>query len=88
MATKGHCRDAFRICRDFNGTPPNSPYSIGVLDDGTEYVQGLSDAYPEPLTWKRIILNEHHVAILTCHGGNKLMNSNRPTRFFNNVVLE
>jgi len=68
--------------------PPNSPYSIGVLDDGTEYVQGLSDAYPEPLTWKRIILNEHHVAILTCHGGNKLMNSNRPTRFFNNVVLE
>jgi len=68
--------------------PPNAPYAFGVLDDGTEYVQGLSDAYPEPLMWKRIILNEYHVAILTCHGGNKLMNSDRPTRFFNHVVLE
>jgi uncharacterized protein YbaP (TraB family) len=68
--------------------PKNSYYSIGVLDDGTEYVQGLSDAYPEPLTWKRILMNEHHIAILTCHGGNKLMNSDRPNRFFNNVVLE
>lgn len=69
-------------------SPPNCPYVSRVLDDGTEYVQGLSDAYPERLAWKRILMNEHHIAILTCQGGNKLMNSDRPNRFFNNVVLE
>lgn len=68
--------------------PPNCPYTLGVLDDGTQYVQGLSDAYPDRLAWKRILMNEHHIAVLTCQGGNKMMNSNRPNLFFNNVVLE
>jgi uncharacterized protein YbaP (TraB family) len=68
--------------------PPNCPYVFGVLDDGTEYVQGLSDAYPERLTWKRIIINEHLILVIRCQGGNKFMNSDRPNKFFNSVVLE
>jgi hypothetical protein len=59
-----------------------------VLDDGTEFTQGLSDAYPEGLKWTRILINETYVLVASCSGGNKFMNSDRPRRFFNNILLE
>jgi uncharacterized protein YbaP (TraB family) len=69
-------------------SPPQSPYVFGVLDDGTEFTQGLSDAYPEGLKWTRILINETYVLVTSCSGGNKFMNSDRPRRFFNNILLE
>ena len=69
-------------------SPPQSPYVFGVLDDGTEFTQGLSDAYPEGLKWTRILINETFVLVASCSGGNKFMNSDRPRRFFNNILLE
>jgi len=69
-------------------SPPQSPYVFGVLDDGTEFTQGLSDAYPEGLKWTRILINETYVLVASCSGGNKFMNSDRPQRFFNNILLE
>jgi uncharacterized protein YbaP (TraB family) len=69
-------------------SPPQSPYVFGVLDDGTEFTQGLSDAYPEGLKWTRILINEPYVLVASCSGGNKFMNSDRPRRFFNNILLE
>ncbi|MEY3049916.1 MAG: hypothetical protein RL365_1954, partial [Bacteroidota bacterium] len=55
---------------------------------GTEFTQGLSDAYPEGLKWTRILINETYVLVASCSGGNKFMNSDRPRRFFNNILLE
>jgi uncharacterized protein YbaP (TraB family) len=69
-------------------SPPQSPYVFGVLDDGTEFTQGLSDAYPEGLKWTRVLINETYVLVASCSGGNKFMNSDRPRRFFNNILLE
>lgn len=72
----------------FIASPLQSPYYLGVLDDGTEFTQGLSDVYPEGLVWTRLLINETHLVIARCYGGNKFMNSDRPMRFFNNIVLE
>jgi hypothetical protein len=69
-------------------SPPDCPYVLGTLEDGTQYAQGLHDAYQERLKWKRVLINENHVLIGTCHGGNKFMNSDRPVRFFNGIVIE
>jgi hypothetical protein len=69
-------------------SPPQSPYFYGELDDGTEFTQGLSEVYSQGLTWVRIIINKEFVVKITCSGGNKFMNSDRPNRFFNQVVLE
>ncbi len=69
-------------------SPPYSPFFLGTMDDGTEYAQGLSDSYPDGLKWVRVIFSESNVAVISCYGGNKFMNSDRPTRFFNQVVLE
>jgi len=48
----------------------------------------LSEVYSQGLTWVRIIINKEFVVKITCSGGNKFMNSDRPNRFFNQVVLE
>lgn len=69
-------------------SPPYSPFFLGTMEDGTEYAQGLSDSYPDGLKWVRVIFSESNVAVISCNGGNKFMNSDRPTRFFNQVVLE
>jgi uncharacterized protein YbaP (TraB family) len=69
-------------------SPPQSPYFYGELDDGTEFTQGLSEVYSQGLTWVRLIINKEFVVKITCSGGNKFMNSDRPNRFFNNVILE
>lgn len=69
-------------------SPPQSPYIFGVLDDGTEFTQGLSDAYPEGLKWTRVLISDSYVLVASCSGGNKFMNSDRPRRFFNNILLE
>lgn len=69
-------------------SPPQSPYIMGYLDDGTEFTQGLSDVYPEGLVWTRLLINETHAVVARCYGGNKFMNSDRPNKFFNNIVLE
>lgn len=69
-------------------SPPYSPFFLGTMEDGTEYAQGISDSYPEGLKWVRIICSEDKVAVISCYGGNKFMNSDRPMRFFNEVVLD
>lgn len=58
------------------------------LDDGTEVIEGLSNAYPEGLCWNRVLLNDRYLFIIKAYGGNKFMNSNRPFGFFNGVGFE
>ncbi len=72
----------------FIASPPNSPYKFNIQDDGTAYYQGLSDEYPDGLKWVRVMNDDTYVIIARCFGGNKFMNSDRPNRFFNNIILE
>lgn len=68
-------------------SPPNSTYKYGTLDDGTEFVVGLGDDYPDGLKWIRITCGERCVVVSKAYGGNKFMNSNRPMKFFNQVRI-
>jgi len=69
-------------------SPPNSPYVRKTLDDGTEIFEGLSDSYPEGLSWVQIQISESFFAVLKTYGGNKFMHSDRPKKFFDAVWFE
>ena len=69
-------------------TPRETSYRIEFLDDGTEYIEGIMDAYPDGLVWMRIIKNDKYIALIKAYGGNKFMNSNRPISFFNKVWFD
>jgi len=69
-------------------SPRTSKISFELLDDGTWIAEGISDTYPEGISWIRILEGEYHMVIIKTYGGNKFMNSNRAKRFFNNVWLE
>ena len=69
-------------------SPPNSPYSRKTLDDGTELFVGLSDTYPEGLSWVQIQISEGYFAVIKTYGGNKYMHSDRPNKFFDKVWFE
>lgn len=80
--------DLESVAAEYIQTPDNSTIQFDVLDDGTMYAQGLSDAYPEGVSWMRIIEGTDHMVIMKSYGGNKFMNSNRPTAFFNRVWFD
>ena len=69
-------------------SPPNSPYSRKTLDDGTELFVGLSDTYPEGLSWVQIQISDGYFAVIKTYGGNKFMHSDRPKKFFEKVWFE
>jgi len=79
---------ALQYAEIFIASPPSSPYKFIIQEDGTEYFQGLSDEYPDGLKWVRVLCDDQNVIIARCFGGNKFMNSDRPNRFFNNIILE
>jgi uncharacterized protein YbaP (TraB family) len=69
-------------------SPPHSPYIRKTLDDGTEIFEGLSDSYPEGLSWVQIQITDDFFAVLKTYGGNKFMHSDRPKKFFDAVWFE
>jgi len=69
-------------------SPPNSPYSRKTLDDGTELFAGLSDSYPEGLSWVQIQISTGYFAVIKTYGGNKYMHSDRAKKFFEKVWFE
>lgn len=69
-------------------SPTNSPYTRETLDDGTELFFGLSDSYPEGLSWVQIQINAEYFAVIKTYGGNKYMHSDRPNKFFEKVWFE
>lgn len=76
------------VAVDYIRSPRTAKISIQVQDEGTRYAEGLSDTYPEGLSWIRIIEAENHMVIIKTYGGNKYMNSKRPQSFFNKVWIE
>ncbi len=76
------------VAMDYIQSPGDSKKTDGLLDDGTAYIEGISDSYPEGLSWVRVIDSENYFAILKVYGGNKFMNSKRPQNFFNNVWFD
>ena len=69
-------------------SPPNSSFSRKTLDDGTEIFVGLSDSYPEGLSWVQIQISAGFFAVVKTYGGNKYMHSDRPKKFFDKVWFE
>ncbi len=76
------------VAMDYIQSPGDSKKKSGVLDDGTPYIEGISDSYPEGLSWVRVLESEKYFAILKTFGGNKFMNSSRPQIFFNKVWFD
>lgn len=76
------------VAQDYIQSPGDSKKAEGALDDGTVYIEGISDSYPEGISWVRVIDSEKYFAILKAYGGNKFMNSKRPQNFFNNIWFE
>lgn len=73
---------------DYIQSPRAAKKTFGMLDYGVAYAEGISDTYPEGLSWIRIIEGETHMVIIKTYGGNKFMNSKRPQNFFNKVWLD
>ena len=62
------------------------PYKL-QLDDGTIVMEGLSNSYPEGMSWVRVMKNNTVVVVMKTYGGNKFMSSNRYKNFFGKVWL-
>lgn len=73
---------------DYIRSPRSAKISFETMDEGTRFAEGISDTYPEGLSWIRIIEAEEQMIIIKTYGGNKFMNSKRPQKFFNNVWVE
>lgn len=57
------------------------------LPNGNIALEGISENYWEGITWKRVVLGEKYLFVLIAKGGNKFMNSPRPTRFFDCIWI-
>lgn len=88
VITKEEGQTMQSVAMDYIQSPGDSKKTEGVLDDGTMYIEGISDSYPEGLSWVRVIDSDNYIAILKAYGGNKFMNSKRPQSFFNKVWFE
>jgi uncharacterized protein YbaP (TraB family) len=58
------------------------------LKDGTKAFQGITDIYNIGFSWRRVFVKNGILYKLTCFGGNKFMNSDRPNRFFDGVLVQ
>jgi len=75
------------VANDYIQSPGDSKKTIGTFEDGSIYVEGISDSYPEGISWIRVIDSDRHFAILKAYGGNKFMHSKRPQNFFNGIYF-
>jgi hypothetical protein len=50
-------------------------------------MEGLSDSYPEGMSWVRVNKNSSLVVVMKVYGGNKFMASKRYKNFFAKVWL-
>jgi uncharacterized protein YbaP (TraB family) len=69
-------------------SPNNSPYRRLTTDDGTFYFLGISDAYPEGLSWVHMQFGDLYFIVSKAYGGNKFMHSDRPKKFFDGIWFE
>jgi uncharacterized protein YbaP (TraB family) len=76
------------VAFDYIQSPGDSKMVEGTLDFGTPYIEGISDSYPEGLSWVRVLETDGYFAVLKAYGGNKFMNSKRAQNFFNKVWFE
>lgn len=68
-------------------SPEYSPARKITLSNGGEAWEGIADSYPEGLYWTRVVMSEDRFLVIKAYGGNKFMNSPRPMRFFDKVIL-
>jgi uncharacterized protein YbaP (TraB family) len=64
----------------------NRAITVGVLEtssfNGIDGLETMSKIEDGALTWERLLNLGEYALILSCHGGEKFMRSNRPTLFF------
>jgi uncharacterized protein YbaP (TraB family) len=64
----------------------NRAITVGVLEaeifDGIAGIETMSKIEDGTLTWERLLNLGDYAVILSCHGGEKFMRSNRPKSFF------
>lgn len=73
------------LAKIYIASPQESPAVKVTLSNGGEAYEGISDSYPEGLSWTRVMMGEDHIMVLKTFGGNKFMNSSRPQKFFDQV---
>lgn len=73
------------VANDYIQGPGDATKKELILDNETSYIEGISDSYPEGLSWVRVVDSDNYFAILKAYGGNKFMNSKRPQTFFDRV---
>lgn len=61
--------------------------NVLTLPSGLQAVEGMYKDEWKGLQWRRIIVKDDLTYILICYGGNKFMHSDRPSRFFNRLVI-
>jgi uncharacterized protein YbaP (TraB family) len=69
-------------------SPDATYYNFKLMDDETEIYEGISDTYTEGMHWVRVMQNDRYLVVMKAYGGNKFMNSNRPSYFFSKVWFE
>lgn len=76
-----------KISEDYFTLPQNSKLKKVLLNDSTIAYEGLTFIYDIGDCWRRVFIHRGNVLKITCYGGNKFMNSNRPTTFFDRIKL-
>lgn len=67
--------------------PNEATLSEFSLANGVQAFEGITLIDGIGNCWRRVFIYEDRIYKLTCFGGNKFMNSDRPQRFFNRVSL-
>ncbi len=67
--------------------PNQATLSEFSLTNGIQAFEGITHIDGIGNCWRRVFIYENRIYKLTCFGGNKFMNSDRPQRFFNRIQL-
>lgn len=68
-------------------SPEKAKLSKGTIHPRTDYYEGITEILGVGNVWRRVFIYEGNLYKLSCYGGNKFMNSNRPKLFFDRFEL-
>jgi hypothetical protein len=57
------------------------------LKNGITAYEGITEIFDLGFSWRRVLVHNGILYKLTCFGGNKFMNSDRPKRFFDGLQV-
>jgi len=73
---------------DIFNIPSKSSVKEIRLANGTMAYEGITFIYGAGDCWRRVFIYKGQLFKITCYGGNKFMNSDRPKKFFDRITLE